>query len=177
MSLSSEFEKVMSKINIATDWCNKILNHEIAMENQNCWQCRYYNKSMSGTPTINNISGLTPTKTMIKPDFNSYSNWNWGDNYIGYMQCYVLCNKDYNLSTSFKTDDEGRLYCNGTSIATCASTKTANVTIPFKKGWNKVIIMFREGSGEDGAALLTKLSTQSFVDLMYANKSGDITEI
>lgn len=114
---------------------------------------------------------------MIKADFNSYSNWGWGDNYIGYMQCYVKCNKDYTLSTTFYTDDAGSVYCNNVSLATSASCKNTSVSIPFKKGWNKVIIIFQEGTGEDGAALLTKLSTQSFVDSMYANKVGDTTEI
>lgn len=177
MSLLTQFQSKQNKISIANVWCDFILNHKIAMENQNCWQCRYYNITSSSAPTLSTIAGLTPTKTMIKADFNSYTNWGWGDSYVGYMQCYVKCSRDYSLSTTFYTDDAGRIYCNNVSLATSASCRNTSVTIPFKEGWNKVIIMFQEGSGEDGAALLTKLSTQSFVECMYANKVNDTTEL
>lgn len=177
MSLLTNFQTKQKLISTAATWSEFILNHEQAMENQNCWQCRYYNITSSSAPTLSTISGLTPTKTMIKADFNSYSDWSWGNNYVGYMQCYVKCNKDYTLSTTFYTDDGGRVYLNGASRATSSSCQNTSVSLPFKEGWNKVIIMFQEGSGADGAALLTKLSTQSFVDVMYANKYNDITEL
>lgn len=34
MSLSDEFKKVINKMNVAIDWCDNILNHEVAMENK-----------------------------------------------------------------------------------------------------------------------------------------------
>lgn len=174
MSLTTEFMKVTNNISLAYSYIERILKGLPLMQNQNYWRCKYYNTTTSSAPTLSTISGLTPTKTMLKADMNSYSSWAWGDNYVGYMQCWVKCNKAYTLSTQFYTDDEGRIYLNGVSKATSSSCTNTSVSLNFIKGWNKVIIMFREGTGGDGGALLTKLSTQSFVDEMWAEKiNGD----
>lgn len=177
MSLLSNWENKKSKIQTAKEWSDMIINHQIGYDNKNCWQCRDYKKSLSTAPTLEDIDGMTPLKTMIKADMNNYTSWGWDDSYIGYMQCYVHCTSNQSLSCQFYTDDAGRLYLNDVSRATSESCKWTDVVLNFKKGWNKIQILFQEGSGGDGAALNTKLSTQTFIDAMYANIHDDTTSI
>ena len=178
MSLLTDFNAKQVKIQTAKEWTDLILNHTVAYENINSWQCRYYNKTKTYAPILSDVDNLIPTKTAIRADTDTATNWNWGNNYIGYMQCYVKCNKDYTLSCQFATDDLGRIYINHVSkaITTSAGTMT-DCSLNFKKGWNLVQIMFQEGTGADYGVLNTKLSTQTFVDAMYANIRNDITSL
>lgn len=176
MSLVTDFSDVTKKISKAITKTKSIFG-EITYDNQNKWQRRRYSLDMSSAPTLTNIENMTPAAVGYINDMDSYSDWEWADHYVGYMQCYVNCNQDYNLSTSFYTDDKGRFYCNGEALNAISDNGWVGITIPLKKGWNKLIVIFQEGAGGDGAALRTKLSTQSFITEMYANITYDTTGI
>lgn len=137
-------------------------------ENQNKWRCTRWSTTSSSAPTFSTINNLFAAATMLKSHDTS-QNWAWADSYIGMRECYVYCTQDYALSTSFWTDDHGRIYLNETSVATSTSCTSQSVTLNFKKGLNHVVIMFQEGSGGDAAYLNTNLANQSWVKWMYAN--------
>lgn len=172
MGLNSIFTNIKNNINKAESLSEKIINYDgVKYENKNQWRCKYYNISMSSAPTLATISDKTPTKTQLRSDTEKSQNWAWGDYYVGSRECWVYCTEDHNLSTYFWTDDEGRMYLNDTtSFGPSTSCRNYNVTIPFKKGWNHIQILFREGDGGDGGFLGTNLSQQSFIDEMYADR-------
>lgn len=177
MSLLTTFNEKKSKLQDAGFWAECILEHKDPYVNKGYWQCRRYSTTKSTAPLLSDIQGLTPAATMLKADMNTYTDWAWANSYIGYMQCYVKCSQDYNLSCQFYTDDEGRFYCNGIDLGTSKSCAWTSVTVPLKKGWNKLQILYREGSGGDGAAINTKLQSLSYVEAMYANLYNDTTSL
>lgn len=106
---------------------------------------------------------------------------------FGYKDAYIYCNMDYDLSVKAISDDGGRVLIqygmdnckdileDGGTIATSLITITScswtnEFTIPFKQGLNHLILIYQEGTGDDYAYLNTQLSSQSFVDWMYAKK-------
>lgn len=170
MSLLSQWTEDKNNINTALDKSELNVSSsdlESKFMNKNQWRCLKYNLSYSSTPSYSTIQNYAASAVHYR-NHDTSQNWNWGDSYIGVRECYVYCNKDYTLNTSFFTDDAGRIYLNGSSITTSTSCQTKSVSLPFKKGLNHVEIMFQEGSGGDAAYLNTNLATQSWVDWMYA---------
>lgn len=134
----------------------------------NQWRCLKYNtRNGTNTPSLDNLITYGCAGVQYRSHDTS-ANWNWGDSYIGVRECYVYAKRDYDLSTSYFTDDAGRIYLNGSSIATNSSCETKSVTLKFKKGLNHVQILFNEGSGGDAGYLNTNLATQSWVEWMCA---------
>lgn len=173
MSLLTQWQEKQLKIRNAKVLSDLILQGGPFYENQNQWKCYYFNFTYSGSPPLSAISGKTPTKTMLLADTNKSQYWAWGDNYVGLRQCYVYAKNAFTLSTQFWTDDAGRICLNGNSVATSVSCNTTNCTLNFIKGWNLVQILFQEGSGGDGGYLSANLSTNSNIEIMYANKINE----
>lgn len=144
---------------------------ETLFMNKNQWRClRYtYNTNVSSsTPSYSGIRTLLSNGIQYRGNDSTTTNWNWADHYYGIRECYVYCTQAYTLSTSFWTDDPGRIYLNGSSRATCGSCVTTSVSLPFKKGLNHVEILFYEWEGGDGGNLATSLYSQSWVKWQYA---------
>lgn len=170
MALTDNFNTIKTNIQNAYNVTEMILNGEPPFTGKNQWWCKYYNFTSSSAPTLSQISGKTPTKTRYWDDTNKSQDWAWGNSYVGYMQCWVKAKAAFNLSTSFWTDDAGRIYLNGVSVATSTSCQSKSITLNFVKGWNKVIIMFQEGSGGDAGYLQANLSTNANIELMYGRR-------
>lgn len=137
-------------------------------QNQNKWRCT--KRTWAGSrvsPSYTQVGNYLASGAQYRSQDTS-QDWGWGDNYIGVRECYVYCSQDYTLSTTFWSDDEGRICLNGSSIATSASCANTTVSLPFKKGLNHVEMFFSEQSGGDGCYITTNLFTQSWVKWGYA---------
>jgi hypothetical protein len=173
MAFTDTFNTIKTNIQSAYTISQQILAGDPPFEGKNQWWCKYYNFTSSSAPTLSQISGKTPTKTKYVADTTKSQDWGWGNSYVGYMQCWVKAKAAFNLSTSFWTDDHGRIYLNGTSKATSTSCQSKAVTLNFQKGWNKVIIMWQEGSGGDGGYLQANLSANSNIEAMYGKRRDE----
>lgn len=175
MSLLSQWLEDKANMNIAIEKSEDIHGSsgssealESKFKEKNKWRCLKYSVNDSGnTPDINKVKNY-PVAAVQYRAHDTSTDWGWGDKYIGVRECYVYCNKAYTLSATAWTDDAGRVYLNGSSIATTVSCQAKTVSLSFKQGLNHLEIMFSEGTGGDGAYLGTNLATQSFVDWMYA---------
>ena len=144
---------------------------ETLMMNKNQWRCIRYNSTAGGsstyTPSYSNVRAVMSSGVQYRSHDTS-QNWGWADHYFCIRECYVYCTQAYTLSTTFWTDDCGRIYLNGSSRATSGSCASTNVTLPFVIGLNHVELMFHEWEGGDAGYLNTNLASQSWVKWMYA---------
>lgn len=107
-------------------------------------------------PKLEDIAGKTPTRTVELKDaqFNvaAGSGSVFGmDYYTGIRTTYVYLDADYNLTTGIQHDDAGSLYVNGTLVASggIQSASWKSVTLPLKRGWNRIDGLWNEGGGGD----------------------------
>lgn len=107
-------------------------------------------------PKLEDIAGKTPTRTVELKDaqFNvaAGSGSVFGmDYYTGIRTTYVYLDADYNLTTGIQHDDAGSLYVNGMLVASggLQSASWKSVTLPLKRGWNRIDGLWNEGGGGD----------------------------
>ena len=107
-------------------------------------------------PKLEDIAGKTPTRTVELKDaqFNvaAGSGSVFGmDYYTGIRTTYVYLDADYSLTTGIQHDDAGSLYVNGTLVASggIVTTSWKSVTLPLKRGWNRIDGLWNEGTGGD----------------------------
>lgn len=119
-------------------------------------QAYYTGENKAATPPkLEDIAGKTPTRTLELTDaqFNLSGNgsvFNM-DNYTGIRTTYVYLEADYNLTTGIQHDDAGSLYVNGALVASgpLQTASWKSVTLPLKKGWNRIDGLWNEGGGGD----------------------------
>ena len=106
-------------------------------------------------PKLEDIAGKTPTRTVELKDaqFNLSGNgsvFNM-DYYTGIRTTYVYLDADYNLTTGIQHDDAGSLYVNGALVASgpLQTASWKSVTLPLKRGWNRIDGLWNEGAGGD----------------------------
>ena len=141
--------------NAATDATNKA-NSVIGL---NKWILKKYSYSTSAgmIPTFALINNLIPDFTEEKDDaltFSASPDNSLYDNYIGIVTTYLYCNSDYTYTAAnIAHDDGGSIYVNGTLVYSNGSGSSSNsVSLPFKKGWNRIDLLWaEEGSGDDFA--------------------------
>lgn len=119
-------------------------------------QAYYTGENKAATPPkLEDIAGKTPTRTLELKDaqFNlsgngSVFNMNY---YTGIRTTYVYLDADYNLTTGIQHDDAGSLYVNGALVASgpIVITSWKSVTLPLKRGWNRIDGLWNEGTGGD----------------------------
>lgn len=115
-----------------------------------------------GTSTFNQINGFS---------FNT-------DNYVGKATTYICFSADTDISHNLNSDDAGRVYINGNLIGKLVSTTNTSFTLPFKKGWNRVDLIWSEKMGGDGFSLLgLVLSTYTNVEKMTAYPKGELESL
>lgn len=73
------------------------------------------------------------------------------DLYTGIRTTYVYLDADYNLTTGIQHDDAGSLYVNGALVASggIQASSWKSVTLPLKRGWNRIDGLWNEGTGGD----------------------------
>ena len=118
-------------------------------ENKWYWE-KYASNTMADT-ILTTLSGLTPTATNYYNDSATSISMNIADSYTAKVTCYISCASDIDVTMRFETDDNGRVFLNDDLIVAITScTWTANQTLHFKQGENKLVICYTEGTGGDG---------------------------
>lgn len=104
-------------------------------------------------PKLEDIAGKTPTRTLELKDaqFNTSGSLFGMDYYTGIRTTYVYLEADYNLTTGIQHDDAGSLYVNGALVASgpLQTASWKSVTLPLKRGWNRIDGLWNEGTGND----------------------------
>lgn len=149
-------EDVTSEIAAKAEAARQAAQSEAVGLNKWIAQAYYTGENKAATPPkLEDIAGKTPTRTVELKDaqFNLSGNgsvFNM-DNYTGIRTTYVYLDADYNLTTGIQHDDAGSLYVNGTLIASggIQASSWKSVTLPLKRGWNRIDGLWNEGGGGD----------------------------
>lgn len=150
-------EDITSEIAAKTEAARQAAQAEAIGLNKWIAQAYYTGKDNAATPPkLEDIAGKTPTRTVELKDaqFNvpGGSGSVFGmDYYTGIRTTYVYLDADYNLTTGIQHDDAGSLYVNGTLVAsgTLQTASWKSVTLPLKRGWNRIDGLWNEGTGGD----------------------------
>lgn len=149
-------EDITSEIAAKTEAARQAAQSEAIGLNKWIAQAYYTGVNNSATPPkLEDIAGKTPTRTVELKDaqFNlSGSGSVFGmDLYTGIRTTYVYLDADYNLTTGIQHDDAGSLYVNGTLVASgpLQTASWKSVTLPLKRGWNRIDGLWNEGTGGD----------------------------
>lgn len=150
-------EDVAAEIAAKTEAARQAAQAEAIGLNKWIAQAYYTGKDNAATPPkLEDIVGKTPTRTVELKDaqFNvpGGSGSVFGmDYYTGIRTTYVYLDADYNLTTGIQHDDAGALYVNGTLIASggIQASSWKSVTLPLKRGWNRIDGLWNEGGGGD----------------------------
>lgn len=114
-------------------------------------------------PTVENVKSLEPEETNTYSDSNTSITMNIADSYTARATTYVYSETRQKIDLVGTTDDNGTLTINNEEIGEIDScTATTFEQCLFVKGWNKIEIVYTEGSGGDGWLLTangSKLST------------------
>jgi hypothetical protein len=102
--------------------------------------------------------------------------WSIAETYLARLTTNVYLDADYSWTIGAMSDDGGTLYLNGQVVATTTTTQK-NVTLPFKKGWNKITWVYNENTGDDGAVFATKISSLSQIKNMNAYPVVNFDEV
>ena len=71
-------------------------------------------------------------------------------------------NGDLDWTQTFRCDDGCAIYLNGKLIKAVATVSTNNnVTVPFKKGWNKFQIILREKTAKEQFSFASKITEEA----------------
>lgn len=149
-------EDIAAEIAAKTEAARQAAQSEAIGLNKWIAQAYYTGENKAATPPkLEDIAGRTPTRTLELTDaqFNLSGNgsvFNM-DNYTGIRTTYVYLDADYNLTTGIQHDDAGSLYVNGALVASggIRNTSWKSVTLPLKKGWNRIDGLWNEGGGGD----------------------------
>lgn len=150
-------EDVTSEIAAKTEAARQAAQAETIGLNKWIAQAYYTGKDNAATPPkLEDIAGKTPTRTVELKDaqFNvpGGSGSVFGmDYYTGIRTTYVYLDADYNLTTGIQHDDAGSLYVNGALVASggIQASSWKSVTLPLKRGWNRIDGLWNEGGGGD----------------------------
>lgn len=150
-------EDITSEIAAKTEAARQAAQAEAIGLNKWIAQAFYTGVNNSATPPkLEDIAGKTPTRTVELKDaqFNvpGGSGSVFGmDYYTGIRTTYVYLDADYNLTTGIQHDDAGSLYVNGALVASggIQASSWKSVTLPLKRGWNRIDGLWNEGGGGD----------------------------
>lgn len=150
-------EDITSEIAAKTEAARQAAQAEAIGLNKWIAQAYYTGENNSATPPkLEDIAGKTPTRTVELKDaqFNvpGGSGSVFGmDYYTGIRTTYVYLDADYNLTTGIQHDDAGSLYVNGALVASggIQASSWKSVTLPLKRGWNRIDGLWNEGGGGD----------------------------
>lgn len=115
------------------------------------WKWEMYSTTSMTYPTVAYLDTLTPSQIRYYLDSATSITMNISDNYSAKCTAYGYSEKDQTVSLVQATDDGGTLTINDVQYKETAScTATTISDVPIKKGWNKIEVCYREGSGGDG---------------------------
>lgn len=150
-------EDVTSEIAAKAEAARQAAQAEAVGLNKWIAQAYYTGKNNAATPPkLEDIAGKTPTRTVELKDAQFNVPGGNGsvfgmDYYTGIRTTYVYLDADYNLTTGIQHDDAGSLYVNGALVASgpLQTASWKSVTLPLKRGWNRIDGLWNEGGGGD----------------------------
>ena len=150
-------EDVTSEIAAKAEAARQAAQAEAIGLNKWIAQAYYTGKNNAATPPkLEDIVGKTPTRTVELKDAQFNVPGGNGsvfgmDYYTGIRTTYVYLDADYNLTTGIQHDGAGSLYVNGTLVASggIQASSWKSVTLPLKRGWNRIDGLWNEGTGGD----------------------------
>ena len=84
-------------------------------------------------------------------------------NYKAFLiETWVKVNEAFEWTQTYRCDDGCSIYLNGQIIASkSGSSQNNNISIQFKKGWNKLQILLREKAGEEIFLFASKITEEA----------------
>lgn len=146
------------------------------------WSIRQYDAPNglipSGTPYMKDIVGLTleaqwevddaaALLTQAKVDYKAFL-----------IETWVKVNEAFEWTQTYRCDDGCSIYLNGQIIAfKSGSSQNNNISIQFKKGWNKLQILLREKAEEEIFLFASKITDEiECLGIDCYHSENDLTE-
>ena len=130
----------------------------------------------NGYITANDLVGKLPKQTLLLAEPLTNANILNTDQFLARISTNVYFDADYSWTTTAYSDDGSSIYLNGNLIVSLTSCASTNVTLPFKKGWNKIVWTFNENAGADCAYFTPALSSLSQAKIINAFNQTNIDE-
>ena len=130
------------------------------------WSIRQYdapsNLIADGIPYMKDIVGLTLEAQWEVDDNAILLNQEKIDYKIFLIETWVDVNEAFEWTQTYRCDDGCSIYLNGKLIASRNNSSiNNNVTVQFKKGWNKFQILLRELYGSEIFEFASKITTET----------------
>lgn len=130
------------------------------------WSIRQYDAPNglipSGTPHMKDIVGLTLDEQWEVDDDATLLNQTLVDYKVFVIETWINMNVALDWTQTFQCDDGCTIYLNGKLIKAVATVSTNNnVTVPFKKGWNKFQIILREKTAKEQFSFASKITEEA----------------
>lgn len=130
------------------------------------WSIRQYDAPNglipSGTPYMKDIVGLTLEAQWEVDDAAVLLTQSKADYKAFLIETWVKVNEAFEWTQTYRCDDGCSIYLNGQIIAfKSGSSQNNNISIQFKKGWNKLQILLREKTGEEIFLFASKITEET----------------
>lgn len=130
------------------------------------WSIRQYDAPNglipSGTPYMKDIVGLTLDAQWEVDDAAVLLTQSKADYKAFLIETWVKVNEAFEWTQTYRCDDGCSIYLNGQIIAfKSGSSQNNNISIQFKKGWNKLQILLREKTGEEIFLFASKITEET----------------
>lgn len=145
----------------------------------NKWLIRQFASSDESDTTIDKIVGkdIVGTYEYADSDLNITQMGLILEHYYnGYAVTAVKFSETTSIETMFLSDDGGTVYLNGAQVAHNAVYGKGSCTLPFKKGWNVLEVVWHEGVGKNGFKFATTISKHANCERMDCYASVDTVE-
>ena len=146
------------------------------------WSIRQYDAPNglipSGTPYMKDIVGLTLDAQWEVDDAATLLNQAKVDYKAFLIETWVKVNEAFEWTQTYRCDDGCSIYLNGQIIAfKSGSSRDNNISIQFKKGWNKLQILLREKTGEEIFYFASKITEEAqCLGIDCYHSENDLTE-
>ena len=145
----------------------------------NKWLIRQFASSDESDTTIDKIVGkdIVGTYEYADSDLNITQMGLILEHYYnGYAVTAVKFSETTSIETMFLSDDGGTVYLNGAQVAHNAVYGKCSCTLPFKKGWNVLEVVWHEGVEKNGFKFATTISKHANCERMDCYASVDTVE-
>ena len=146
------------------------------------WSIRQYDAPNglmpSGTPYMKDIVELTLEAQWEVDDAAVLLNQAKADYKAFLIETWVKVNEAFEWTQTYRCDDGCSIYLNGQIIAfKSGSSQNNNISIQFKKGWNKLQILLRELRGEEIFYFASKITDEiECLGIDCYHSENDLTE-
>ena len=130
------------------------------------WSIRQYDAPNglipSGTPYMKDIVGLTLDEQWEVDDDATLLNQTLVNYKAFLIETWVKVNEAFEWTQTYRCDDGCSIYLNGQIIdSKGGSSQNNNISIQFKKGWNKFQIILREEGGSEVFEFASKITEEA----------------